>query len=268
MNFLDISSKTILGKLLRLPLKFLPNGMVIPILQGKLKGKKWIVGSHVHGCWLGSYEYEKRKVFEKLILPGSVVFDIGAHVGFYTLLASELVGNKGKVYAFEPLKRNILYLKKHLTLNKISNVEVFEVAISNVNNQVKFKQENSSSEGHICQEGNIYVTVASIDRIIEENNLLPPSYMKIDIEGGEINALKGAQNTLLKYHPTIFLATHGINIHKNCCEYLKSLNYNLKPINENKKLDEVDELIAHHWDCCSALLSEPRPFGSYLKNPQ
>ena len=69
-------------------------------MQGKIRGKKWVVGSGNHGYWLGWYEYDKRILFEKTVTKQSIVFDIGAHVGFYTLLASELVGPGGKVYAF------------------------------------------------------------------------------------------------------------------------------------------------------------------------
>jgi len=63
MNFSAISNKNIFGKILRFPLRFIPTKVVVPILQGTLKGKKWIVGSSNHGCWLGSYEYEKCILF-------------------------------------------------------------------------------------------------------------------------------------------------------------------------------------------------------------
>ena len=85
-----------IGKLLRFLLNLIPRDYEVPILQGKLKGQKWIVGSSNHGCWLGSYEYEKRLRFEGEVQKDSVVYDIGANVGFYTLLASKLVGGNGK----------------------------------------------------------------------------------------------------------------------------------------------------------------------------
>ena len=66
MNLSSISSNSFLGKILRFPLKFIPKNLAIFILQGKLRGKKWIVGSGNHGCWLGSYEYEKQKKSLKL----------------------------------------------------------------------------------------------------------------------------------------------------------------------------------------------------------
>ena len=73
----------------------------MPILTGRLRGHKWIVGLGVHSCWIGSYESEKQGVFAQVTHPGETVFDLGVNVGFYTLLAFELVGAIGHVYAFE-----------------------------------------------------------------------------------------------------------------------------------------------------------------------
>ncbi len=114
MNFSGVSRQTVVGKLLRLPLRLLPDGMAVPVLQGPLKGKRWLVGSSTHGCWLGSYEYEKQRLFAKKIKAGAVVFDIGANVGFYTLLTAMLVRPEGRVVAFEPVPRNIDFLRKHI----------------------------------------------------------------------------------------------------------------------------------------------------------
>lgn len=130
MNLSAISYQSFVGKILRLPLEIIPREAQVPILQGKLSGKKWVVGSSTHGCWVGSYEYEKRLAFEKIVSENSVVFDIGAHVGFYTLLASVLVKEKGQVFAFEPSIRNSLYLKEHLRINHIANVKVIQAAVA------------------------------------------------------------------------------------------------------------------------------------------
>ena len=130
INFSALSPDTLLGKMLRLPLKVVPPRMIIPILQGRLKGRFWIRGSSNDGCWLGSYERKKTRLFEKTVTGGSVVFDIGANVGYYTLLASLLVGPGGKVFSFEPVPRNLFYLRKHLAMNRLKNVTVFEEAAS------------------------------------------------------------------------------------------------------------------------------------------
>src|SRR5713226_9302198 len=89
MNFTGISRSRLLGRVLRAPLRLLPPALQVPVMQGRLKGKWWVVGSRVHGYWLGSYEWEKRIDFERAVPLAGTVFDIGANVGYYTLLASE-----------------------------------------------------------------------------------------------------------------------------------------------------------------------------------
>ena len=229
--------------MLRLPLKLLPSHMQIPILQGRLKGKKWIVGSGNHGCWLGSYEYDKQVLFAKTVTSGSVVYDLGGHVGFYTLLAAEITGSTGKVFVFEPLPRNLHYLHQHLRLNNVSNVTVIEAAVSNSSGLIGFAYGKNSSTGHIAFNGKEKVKTVSLDDLYSRGELSLPNYMKIDIEGAEILALKGAKNILLKSHPTIFLATHGRNIHVEYCGFLSSLGYQLKPI-DGMELAKSSELLA------------------------
>src|SRR5712692_7002997 len=115
-EFQALSHTAKLGRLARYPLKLVPPTMVMPVLTGKLRGKRWIVGSGIHGCWLGWYESEKQRAISKEVRSNTVFYDIGANVGFYSLLASMLVG-PGKVFSFEPMPRNFSYLKRHLDLN-------------------------------------------------------------------------------------------------------------------------------------------------------
>ena len=91
MNVSAIANRSVAGRLLRLPLALIPAVLPMPVLQGPLRGYWWITGSSNHGCWLGSYEYDKQRLFARMIRAGDVVFDIGANVGFYTLLAASRV---------------------------------------------------------------------------------------------------------------------------------------------------------------------------------
>lgn len=78
-NLSGISNKTLIGKLLRAPLRLIPRSAVFPILQGPLRGKRWTVGSGSHGCWLGSYEYSKQTLLRQELRAGQVVafFHVG-----------------------------------------------------------------------------------------------------------------------------------------------------------------------------------------------
>ena len=218
----------------------------MPILQGRLKGKKFIVGSSTHGCWLGSYEYEKRRVFEKLVTPGSIVFDIGAHVGFYSLLASVLVGSTGKVFAFEPLPRNLRFLRTHLEINRVTNVTIVEAAVSNFTGIGLLETGQDSSTGHISSTGHLEVRTVSLDDLIRSGEVPLPDFIKIDIEGTEMLVFSGAKLVLESGCPTIFLATHGCEVHQACCNYLLSLGYSLKPI-VGRSIDATDEVLARKF---------------------
>jgi hypothetical protein len=92
INFSGISNSVLLGRALRLPLRLIPKQAEVRILQGPLRGKRWIAGSSNHGCWLGSYEAAKQRKIIEFLRPGMVCWDVGVNVGFYTLLFAELVG--------------------------------------------------------------------------------------------------------------------------------------------------------------------------------
>ena len=243
MNLSEIPADTLIGRILRQPLKLIPSNAAMPILQGRLRGKRWLAGAHTHGCWLGSYEIEKQKLFESKVRPRDTVFDIGANAGFYTLLASDLVGDAGHVYAFEPVPRNTHFLHEHLRLNKVGNVEVIELAVSDRRGDTYFDDTPGSAMGHLAVTGRLKVQTVSIDELISEGNILPPNCMKIDVEGGEFLVLSGAKSTLLDHHPIIFLATHGAQVHEQCCDLLRSLGYQIEGLGGASI--QCDELIAY-----------------------
>lgn len=241
INISKIDYRSSIGKLFRLPLKLIPAKTVLPILQGKLKGKKWIKGSSINGCWLGTYEFNKQILFEKYVNPGMVVYDIGANAGFYTLLSAILTGSNGKVFAFEPVPQNIFYIKKHLGLNKITNTVVVEKAVSEKTSKLKFDLSSNPSMGHFSEDGEFEVETISLDEFTKQGNP-PPDLIKMDIEGAEFDALNGAQEILKTKKPIIFLATHGNEVKKNCLELLQKMNYKIEIIG-NMTLENADEFV-------------------------
>jgi len=214
--------------------------MVVPILAGKLRGQRWIVGSGLHRCWLGFYEFEMQRQISREVRPTSVFWDIGANVGFYSLLASKLVG-AGKVFAFEPAPRNVCYLKKHLALNRVSNVEVLAIAVSDRNGVASFAAEQTGFMGRLSGEGSLAVSTSTMDSLVAEGKVLPPDYVKMDIEGAELLALRGGRETFQRFHPVLFLATHGQVIEKECRRLLESWGYECRSMmrTTNRELGEL-----------------------------
>src|SRR6185437_11707673 len=157
INFSKIGANSLAGKCLRTGLSVLPSRLIVPIVQGPTRGYRWIAGSSTHGCWLGSYELEKQRVFRSFADPGSVIYDIGANVGIYTLLGATLVGGCGHVVAFEPLPRNLRLLHRHIELNNLQNVTIVEKAVSDRDGFAAFKVGENSSEGSLSTSGELIV---------------------------------------------------------------------------------------------------------------
>jgi FkbM family methyltransferase len=245
MNLSAISERTVIGRALRLPLRLIPSDTEVPILQGPLLGKRWITGSSIHGCWLGSYEYAKQKAFSAAIKPGYSVYDLGANVGFYSLLASVLVGPEGSVFSFEPAPRNLKFLRRHLELNAVTNCSVWDTAVGRSEGISSFDAGPNPAMGRLASEshGTFTVRVVTLDNRVASGQLPRPNVIKCDIEGGEFDALMAAADVLVKHGPTIFLATHGRDLHRQCCRFLTDLHYHLTPIDE-LPLDQTSEVMA------------------------
>lgn len=235
----------LISKIIRLPLQLIPQNTILPILFGENKGFYWIKGSGVNSMWLGIYEKEKQKAISKLVKPGMICYDIGAHVGFYSLLFSKLIGNNGYIYAFEPLLRNVELLKKHLKINTIKNVKIITALVSEKLGYTKFDNSNDSFTGKISNKG-IKIKTISIDEEINNKNISPPNIVKIDVEGHELFVLNGMKKTLILYKPILFIALDNKKTKKNVFIFLNDLGYKIYDLSfkEIKNLDKINEIVA------------------------
>lgn len=216
----------------------------MPISQGRMRGMKWVVGSGEHGYWLGWYEYRKREAFEREIKPNSVFFDIGANVGYFSLLAAKLSEPKGRVYAFEPLPRNIKFIRKHIALNHLAErISVIEAAVSDKSGSAHFDPGASTAMGHIASKGQLEVQLVSLDDLYSKGQLPVPDYMKVDVEGAEYEVLNGARKILQTERPILFLDTHTRSAHAKTVALLQELDYNLECI-DGKALPDSKEILA------------------------
>lgn len=234
---------TFVGSLLRLPLRAIPASARVRVLAGPLRGAVWIRGAATHKCWLGVYEHKKAKTFAGHVNPGDAVFDIGANVGFYTVLAAKRVGTHGDVTAFEPLPRNIDFLRQHVDLNNLTNVTVVQAAVAESDGTNRFSTFEGFLEGHLVDEGGIEVETVSLDAFVESGTGRSPDVMKIDVEGAELEVLKGASDVLASARPIIFLATHGDDVHRACCSFLSDFGYSLTPL-DTETIASAREVLA------------------------
>lgn len=145
----------------------------------------------------GEFEAKQTKLFLKAVKPGDIVFDIGANVGYYTVLASKKVGRRGKVFAFEPDPHNLTFLQKNQQINNCQNVEIIEKAVADKDGKSYFLQDTSNpGESRLSNKGEITVETITLDTFISQKKIKKVDVIKIDIEGAEIQALKGGREFL------------------------------------------------------------------------
>ncbi|HET6362358.1 MAG TPA: FkbM family methyltransferase [Gemmatimonadota bacterium] len=228
IRFLAGLGDSLLGASLRLPLKLIPHGQVVSVKSGLNKNARWVVGSSVHGCWLGTYELAKQHLVSKLVRPGMVIWDVGANAGFYTLAFSRMVGSSGSVYAFEPYAENVCHLQEHIRLNNRHNVTVVQAALGASTGMVGFRTASSNSMGRISPEKSSYL-VASMtgDDFLLHHPDARPDLIKLDVEGAESDCLLGISELLRKSSPQILLALHGSEQAHRSTAMLTALGYSL-----------------------------------------
>jgi len=156
----------------------------------------------------GTYELVQTKEFAKSVKAGDTVFDIGANVGYYTVLASKLVGKKGRVYAFEPDPRNLELLKRNLMINQCTNVDVIPFVVGESVGSTYLRQDLSNpGESSVSENGrnSIFVNSISIDTFVNQKKIKRIDVIKVDVEGAEVDVIKGGRETLGTQNVKVFI---------------------------------------------------------------
>jgi FkbM family methyltransferase len=205
--------------------------MRLRILTGYNRGLWWSVGAGNHSCWLGTFDENRQRALARVMQPGDVFLDIGAHTGFFTLLGSRLVGPEGTVIAFEPLPRNVHFLRVHLATNDINNVRIVEAAVSDSAGEALFSEGPNSYTGELSRDGHIKVRTVTLDDLLA-NRLIPSaSVVKVDVEGAELAVLRGAARLLASPHTrALLVSTHAKAIALECADLLSNAGYSVSEI--------------------------------------
>jgi FkbM family methyltransferase len=201
--------------------------IVWPIWSGPLAGYKFSVVSGSRFL-RGTYEPEKSAAFSAIVGRGDFVVDVGAHHGYFSMLASHLVGPEGLVFAFEPRPSNIHVLRINLRSNRLQNVLVRTQAVGSASGTLRFDTQHGSGTGRLSETGDIEVPVIALDDLSLPRR---PSFVKMDIEGGEIGALQGARGLIERYRPKLLVAVHGRQTRDSVESLLSAWNYSFSVIN-------------------------------------
>jgi FkbM family methyltransferase len=172
--------------------------------------------------------------------PGDVFIDIGSYVGWYTIRAAKAVGANGRVIALEPDPINRHQLERNLSLNQIRNCAIVPVAAWSRPGQVRWRPGKEPVWHRVDdQEGLEVVESVKVDDLVAQLNLKRVDWIKMDIEGGEVEALRGALDTLRRFRPTLFIEIHST------LESLRTLLMGLGYAFESETFDQPCE--KHGW---------------------
>ena len=216
-----------------------PEGSGVKIKNGRPAGFQWKrYHRHVSGYWLGTYELPVQECLARELEPGDIFYDIDANSGFFSLLSSKCVGDKGHVFVFEPLPDNIDTIKSQLKLNQVTNTTLIEAAVSDSEGKIKFCESSHASTARIKRPDDngtaVTVKTLTIDKFIKTER--PPDLIKMDIEGAELKAFKGAKQLSNQNPPKLPIELHGQPTVQKVHEMLKEKDYSfytpeLKKIN-------------------------------------
>jgi FkbM family methyltransferase len=190
---------------------------IVTICGGPLRGMRMSVDlAREKYYWLGTHEPRAQRAFALAINTGDVIYDVGAHAGYFTLLAAKCAGPGGRVLAFEAYEPNLHRLRASVAANHLLNVDARALAISDACGDARFALHDSSLEGMLLGDDALppshhaerTVATTTIDELAA-GGAPPPAVIKIDVEGAEARVIAGARDTLAAHKPSLLIEIHS-----------------------------------------------------------
>jgi FkbM family methyltransferase len=207
----------------------LPNG---ELMRLESRGDDWVSNQVFWRGW-EAYEPETVPLFYSLATRSDVVLDVGAFVGFFTVLAG-LANRDGRVFAFEPMPGSFERARRHLELNRLDNVELVQAAVSETDGEADLFYSgdlpSSTSLVHDFMRAHpnlesFSVPTVTLDAFLAERGSPAVSLVKLDIETGEPAALRGMEGTLEAHRPTIVCEVLSTEVGEEVLEILSPFGY-------------------------------------------
>lgn len=198
------------------------------------------------GVYLNRYEPDVTAAIEKLCRPGFTVLDIGANIGAHALRIANIVGESGKVYAFEPTNYAYSKLVYNISLNQLKNIVPIQIVLSNKNllqQSIHFRSSWPTKGNPVEQES--IVDFIRVDDWCKREYVEYVDLIKLDVDGNEHSVIMGAESLLTSQHPLIIMEVWGPNFSnelKNPFIVLKQLGYRFFHIDTGEEYVNIDDL--------------------------
>ena len=189
------------------------DGSVTVVRLGEARGLRWRRSKRnvVAEYWLGTFEPLVQRAIAEGLSPGDAFFDVGSHSGFHSLVGAQAVGPAGLVVAIEPDPANAAEVEGQAALNGFDFITVVRKAVV-----ADLSEASSPIDG-------VAVTPTTIDDLTHE--FRPPTLIKIDVEGLELEVLRGATATLRQHRPTVVVEAHSDGLAGITLARLAALGY-------------------------------------------
>ncbi len=215
-----------------------PTGLTeVTIAAGDLAGYTILLDMQIDkDYWLGTYEPELQSALRELIPSGAIIFDVGANIGYVSLLLAKAAGPTGKVFAFEALPSNVEQLRRNVVFNGMeARVAVVAEAVTQAPGPVRFLVHASGGMGKAAgsagrddqYQSEVTVPGISLDEFVYGQGNPPPQVVKMDIEGGEVMALPGMRRVLAEARPLMLMELHGPESSRVAWEALTAAGYEI-----------------------------------------
>jgi FkbM family methyltransferase len=233
-----MSGRTVRARALGAGVRWLEAG-VLRVPQGYAGGlafdMRWLPISHAHVGSIagGNLESAVQEAMIRHLPRGGVFFDIGANLGFFSLLAAHIAGlADGRVYAFEAAPDNAAAIRANAALNAIENVDVLAVAVADRSGTGRLQVVDDQSWSKLAEYGEhpltekvIDVELVAIDALVAAGRVPPPTVVKIDVEGAELAVLEGMRETIERHRPAIICELH--DTHREFVAFMEEVGYRL-----------------------------------------
>ena len=216
---------------------------------GLLEGYRMRVEWARYRCFAyGNWEPELRELVKANVRNGSIAVDVGAHIGYYSLLLSRLVGPTGQVYSFEPVPPNFSFLTENLKMNGCANVEAVNRAVLDRQTQIRVDLPEGDplpigvSFADASQAGSVKVETVSLDEYLLARTL-KVDFLKVDAECAEDMVLTGARRLIARDRPSILMEVHhfdGDREKSPVPRHMREMGYRVNQVAECP-------VVSHYW---------------------
>ncbi|MEM3484499.1 MAG: FkbM family methyltransferase [Candidatus Methanomethyliaceae archaeon] len=159
--------------------------------------------------WLGTYEPDLQVLLPKVLRPGYVAYDVGAHAGFFSVAMAHLVGPLGQVFAFEPLPENADKIEAVAIANNLPRLVTIRRAVADrCGEAVLYHSGSTSTSSLLGGSSGITVSLVTLDEFVYGEGYPPPQLVKLDVEGAESMVLQGMERLVAEYSPILVIEVH------------------------------------------------------------